>query len=198
MTATSEKNLGEHRVLETFWKATWTKTPCAKPWENTRFLKRFGKQHGRNFKTTCAETLENTRFLKHFVRQHGRKQHEQKHGTNTRFLKRFGKQHGRNVKITCAKNWEKNQVIQTFWKATWTQHKNNMRKNLRKHQVIETFWESNMDATSKQQAQKNGENTRFLKRFGKATWTQHGSNRCKNLGKHQVLEAFWKATWTQH
>ena len=43
------------------------------------------------------------------------------------------------------------------------------------NQVLETFWESNMDAT----------------------WTQHGRNMPKNLGKHQVLETFWKETWTK-
>ena len=74
-------------------KATFTKT-----WENTRFLKRFGKQHGHNMKATCTKTWENTRFLK-----------------------RFGKQHGHNMKATCAimrKNLGKHQVVETFWQLT--------------------------------------------------------------------------------
>ena len=82
------------------------KTTGEKTWENTRLLKRFGKQHGRNMKATGAKTWENTRLLK-----------------------RFGKQHGRNMKATGAKTWEKHWFIETVWKATWTEHESNRRKN---------------------------------------------------------------------
>ena len=64
------------------------------------------------------------------------------------------------------KNLGKHQILETFWKATWTQHESNMRK----HQVLETFW--------------------------KVAWAQHGINIHKNLGKHQVLEMVWKALWS--
>ena len=74
---------------------------------------------------------------------------------NTRFLKRFGKQHEHNMKATCTKTWE-HDVLETFWKATWTQHESNMHK-MGKQQVLETFW--------------------------KATWTQHESNVHKKPGK---------------
>ena len=59
---------------------------------------------------------------------------------------------------TCTKNLGKHQVLEMFWKATWTQPESNMHKNLRKQQVLETFW--------------------------KATWTRHESNMHKHLGKH--------------
>ena len=39
---------------------------------NSRFSKRFGKQHGRSMKATCAKTWENARFLKPFGKQQGR------------------------------------------------------------------------------------------------------------------------------
>ena len=38
------------------------------------------------------------------------------------------------------KNLGKHQVLETFWKATWTQYGSKMHKNLGTHQVLETFW----------------------------------------------------------
>ena len=155
-----------------------------------------GKQHERNMQATCGEN-----------------------GENIRFWKRFGKQQGRNMQATCEKTTEKkswnvlksnmnatcnqhaqilgkHQVLEPFWKPTWTHFESNMRKNLEKHQVIETF----LKATWTQHGssmRKNLGNTRFFKHSGK----QHGRNECrmcKNLGKHQVLETFWQPTWTEH
>ena len=110
MKATCAKKLGKHKVLETFWKATWTQHErnMHKNRKNIRFLKRFGKQHGHNMKATCTKTWENTRFLK-----------------------RFGKQHGHNMKATCTKNREKpgktwtGNILKRFGKQhAWTQHEN--------------------------------------------------------------------------
>ena len=163
--------------------------------ENTRLLKRFGKQHGRNMKATCARTWESTRFLKSLgSNMDATWKHHAPTPENTRFLKRLGKQHGRNMKSTCAKprktpgSWK---VLESNMDATWKQHAQEPGKtawNLRKQHGC------NMGGTRT----KSGENTRFLKRFGKQHGRHMEATRTKTPSYWKVLASMMDTTWKQH
>ena len=82
------------------------------------------------------------------------------------------------------KNLGKHQILETFWKATWTQHESNMHKNLRKHQVLETLWK----ATQTQHEGNMHKNIGFCKRFGK----KHGQNMKATCENTRFLKRFGK------